>query len=153
MKRTLFAAALLLASPAAPSAAQTAGGKPERPRDRREAELLEVERSRSEAIRRGDLETLGRIYADDFSGVAANGRVVNKSELFEVFKRTDPRLTFEVDDLGARVFEKTAVVTGRLTGRTPGGETASQSRFTHVYVRRHGRWQFVAGQSTNVARQ
>lgn len=118
-----------------------------------EQELRELEAARSQAIKQGDMKTLDRIYADDFAGVAASGQVVNKEQLMQVFKANDPRLVFTTDDIGVRLFGKTAVITGRLTARTTDGTTVGSSRFMHVYVKRQGRWQFVAGQSTNVAKQ
>jgi ketosteroid isomerase-like protein len=131
---------------------QTVGEKQKRP-SKEEQELRQIEIARSQAIKQGDMKTLDRIYADDFSGVAASGRVVNKAQLMEIFKANDPRLTFTTDEVGVRLFGETAVVTGRLTGKTPDGEIIGSSRFMHVYVKQQGRWQFVAGQSTNIPKQ
>lgn len=116
---------------------------------RSEIELRQIEADRSKAIKAKDIATLDRIYAEDFSGVAASGRVVNKDQIFEVFKNTDPRLTFTVSEIDVRVFRETAVVTGRLIA-TLESRALNVSRFMHVYVKRRGRWQFVAGQATNI---
>jgi len=58
---------------------------------------------------------------------------------------------FSVDEIAARVFGDAAVVTARLTAITADGSVASQSRLTHVYVKRDGRWQLAAGQGTPMA--
>lgn len=114
-----------------------------------EEEVGQVETSRTQAIKAGDMKMLDKIYADDFAGVASGGRAVNKPQLMEVFKNVDPRVNFTTDDLKVRLFGEAAVVTGRVTGKTQAGEVVSAFSFLHVYVKREGRWQMVAGQSTN----
>lgn len=123
-------------------------------RQKQTPELKEIEAARSEAIKKGDLKKLDEIYADDFRGVAANGRVVSKTELMRIFKNNDPSIVFTTEELEVKTLdEKNAVVTGLLTGKTASGETISSSRFMHVYSKRNKRWQFVAGQATLVSRQ
>lgn len=147
MKHIVIAIALLACS--FTPAMGRANNQSNKSSSRSETELRQIEADRSKAIKAKDIATLDRIYAEDFSGVAASGRVVNKSQLFEVFKNTDPRLTFTVSELNVRVFRETAVVTGRLTA-TIETRPLNISRFMHVYVKRRGRWQFVAGQATNI---
>ena len=113
-------------------------------------ELLTIEQKRSAAIVRHDMEFLGKLYADDFRGVTATGLEVDKARLMEVFKLDDPNTKFAVDEMRARVFENTAVITGRLTGRTAAGELISQSKFVHVYSKQNGQWRIIAGQGTPV---
>jgi ketosteroid isomerase-like protein len=113
-----------------------------------EAELRQIEEARSQAIKQGDMKTLDRIYTDDFSGIIGNARVLDKAQLFELFKATDPRLVFAVDELRVRVYTAAAVMTGRLTAKKPDGAVLSASRFTHFFVKQHGEWRIVAGQST-----
>ena len=117
-------------------------------------DLAAVEKARNEAILRRDTAALERIYAEDFSGVAANGQVVNRAQLMEVLKNTDPRLMFISDDMNVRVLAPgAAVVTGRLTGSgaIDGRDIVIVQRFLHVYHRRERRWWLVTGQSTPVA--
>jgi ketosteroid isomerase-like protein len=118
-----------------------------------EQELRAIEEQRREAIKQGDFTTLDRIYADDFSAVAGNGQIVDKPQLFAVFKRTDPSVAFVTDEIRVRVFGETAIFRGRLVGKTADGKTVSAGRFTHLFVRRDGRWQCVAGQSTPIGGQ
>jgi ketosteroid isomerase-like protein len=118
-----------------------------------EEEVLAVERSRGEAIRTHDRAALARIYADDFSGVTTAGKKVDKETVLQVLANVDPRLTFTTDDLTARLFGDTAVVSGRVTGRgnLDGREISNAFWFLHVYAHRAGRWELVAGESTNIA--
>jgi ketosteroid isomerase-like protein len=113
-----------------------------------EKDLRQIEESRREAIKNGDFKTLDRIYADDFSGIAGSGQIINKEQLFAVFRRNNPEVIFSTDEISVRVFKKTAIFSGRLTAKTADGKTVGASRFTHFFVRRDGRWQCIYGQST-----
>ena len=115
-----------------------------------ERELEGLEQARSEAIRTGDMETLGRIYADDFQGVTTTGVLVDKAKLMPVFRSVDPRVAYTNGDIQVRVIGQVALVSGLVTGRA-GGEVVSSFRYLHVYIQRRGRWQLSAGQSTNVS--
>ena len=116
--------------------------------EKTERELRALEEKRRQAIKEGDEKTLDQIYADDFSAIAGSGQLITKDQLMSVFKRNDPRINFLTDEISVRIFGSTAIFTGRLVGKTPNGEVVSASRFTHVFVKRAGRWQCVAGQST-----
>jgi len=113
-----------------------------------ETELRRLEEVRRQAIKEGDETTLNEIYDDEFSAIAGNGQVIGKSQLMMVFKRNDPTISFTTDDINVRVFGDTALFVGRLRGRTADGTLVSASRFTHVFVKRGGKWRCVAGQST-----
>lgn len=117
-----------------------------------EQELKALEQSRSEAIRTGDMETLDRLYADDFRGVTTTGQVVDKATLMPVFKGLDRRLTFTNGDMQVRVIGHLALVSGLVTGRA-GDEVVTEFRYLHVYEKREGRWQLTTGQSTPVAKR
>jgi ketosteroid isomerase-like protein len=112
--------------------------------------LIVLEYKRSAAIAAHDSAFLNEIYADDFRGVTALGFKVGKSDLMEVFGRDNPNTKFKLDELEPRVFGDTAIVTGRLTGRDAQGVITAQSLYIHVYARRNGKWQLVAGQGTVV---
>jgi ketosteroid isomerase-like protein len=148
MTRFLISSLLLIA---AVNAAQSQSVS-KKPTGKPELELRAIEEMRRQAIKQGDEKTLDRIYADDFSGIVGAGQIINKEQLMAVFKRNDPRIAFTTDEITVRVFGKTALFIGRLTGRSSDGEVVSASRFTHVFVRRNGRWECVAGQSTALAR-
>ena len=111
--------------------------------------LVEMELSRSKAIAQHDSAVLKNIYADDFTGLAAGGLVVNKNILMEVFRRHTNDLIFTNDDHHVRfVDKKTAVLTGRLTSKDFNHKVLGVSRYSHVLSYRDGRWQIVYGQGT-----
>jgi ketosteroid isomerase-like protein len=117
-----------------------------------ESELKQIEETRRRAIKDGDDKTLDQIYADDFAAIAGNGQIINKSQLMAVFKGNDPSIEFTTDEISIRIFGTTALFVGRLTGRAANGEVVSASRFTHVFVKRSGKWRCVSGQSTPLPR-
>jgi ketosteroid isomerase-like protein len=115
-----------------------------------EQELIAIEDQRREAIRIKDFGTLGKIYAPEFMAVAGNGQLIDRAVLFRLFEQGGSALKFETDEIRIQLHGETAVFFGRLTGRTPTGELATVSRFSHVFIRREGRWWCVAGQSTPI---
>src|SRR5262245_43676481 len=115
------------------------------------AALKTLEAARQAAIKTHDFDALRKIYAEDFVAIAGNGSVLSRSDLMEVFARTDDRLTFTVDEIDVRLYGASAIFTGRLTARTASGDVASVGRFTHVFVKRDGAWVCVHGQSTTLA--
>jgi ketosteroid isomerase-like protein len=112
------------------------------------SELRAIEEARRAAIKAKDFQALEQIYAPDFLAVAGNGQVVDRATLFGVFGKTDPSITFTTDEIRVLDAGQTAVFFGRLTGKTPDGKRVLAARFTHVFVRRHGRWVCISGQST-----
>lgn len=122
-------------------------------REEQEKALVELEKQRSYAIWKTDLETLDRIYAEDFRGLLGNGQFTDKAGLFKVFKNQDQGLRFTIEDLDARILGTAAVTHGRFTGRNAKGDLVLHSRFTHVWVWRDGRWQVVEGANTPMPRE
>jgi ketosteroid isomerase-like protein len=115
-----------------------------------EALLRAIEQQRQAAIREQDFAALSRIYAEDFVGIPGNGSVIVRTQLFDVFRKNDPRLTFTTDEVRVRIIGKAALFTGRLTGRTAAGAVVSAGRFTHVFEKRGDTWVCVLGQSTPI---
>lgn len=117
------------------------------------AELITLEKKRSEAIAAHDTVFLNNLYADDFRGVTAIGYEVDKKTLMIVFTRDNPQTKFTLDQLQARVLGDTAIVTGRLTGKdSTSGRTVHESVYIHVYEKRNDVWKLIAGQGTMVQR-
>lgn len=112
------------------------------------SDLRALEETRRAAIKAQDFPALERIYAPEFLAVAGNGQIIDRATLFNVFRRTDPSISFTTNEIQVLDAGKTAVFFGRLVGKTADGHTAWASRFTHVFVRRHGGWICISGQST-----
>jgi ketosteroid isomerase-like protein len=118
-----------------------------------EEELLKVEKEFAQAIVSNDLEGIGRIVADEWIIIDANGDIVERTRFFEVIK--SGALThdlMESEDFRVRVYGDGAVVTGltRTKGKFMGQEFSTQERATDVFVKRDGRWQCVLTQLTRL---
>jgi ketosteroid isomerase-like protein len=102
-----------------------------------------------------DLDALEQILARDFLLVdVMSGSEVTRDAFMDVLR--SGMLKFE--DIAAlekrvRLYDNTAIVTGRthMSGYLNGERFALNSRYTHVYVEKNGRWQLVSAQGTQVA--
>jgi ketosteroid isomerase-like protein len=111
-------------------------------------DLRSIEESRRAAIKARDFQALEKIYAPEFLAVAGSGQIIDRATLFKVFGNADPSISFATDEIRVLDSGDTAVFFGRLTGTSADGKTTFASRFTHVFVRRHGKWVCISGQST-----
>lgn len=104
---------------------------------------------------RGDAAALERLLADDLVVVVPGMRPLTKAESLAVL--TSGRMTFEryeTTELALRVYDATAIVTGRLrrTRAMAGGAKADDDwRFTKVYLKRSGAWQVISFHASSVA--
>ena len=111
-----------------------------------EEELLKLERAFADAIIKNDLESIGRIVADDWIIVDPNGEIVDRTRFFEVIK--SGALTHDImesEDFRVRVYGESAVVTAITStkGKFMGQEFSTRERATDAFVKRDGRWQCV----------
>ena len=119
-----------------------------------EEELLKLERAFADAIIKNDLESIGRIVADDWIIVDPNGEIVDRTRFFEVIK--SGALThdmMESEDFRVRVYGESAVVTAITStkGKFMGQEFSTRERATDVFVKRDGRWECVLTHLTRFA--
>ena len=78
----------------------------------------------------------------------------NKAQDIAIDTEGPSRLTwFNLDDLKVRLYGNTAVVTWRMMskGFIQNSAAVNEARFTDVFIRRAGRWQCIASQSTPVS--
>jgi hypothetical protein len=106
------------------------------------------------ALSRGSTEDLDRVIADDFILVEVmGGSEITKSSLLAAIQSGQLKFgPIEPTDVRVRVYQTTAIITGRTEMRGQFGETpfATKSRYTHVYVEQQGRWRLVAAQGTQI---
>ena len=82
------------------------------------------------------------------------GSEVTKSSLLAAIESGQLKIeTIEPTDMCARIYQTTAVITGRtqMSGRFGQAPFATKSRYTHVYVKQEGRWRLVSAQGTQIA--
>lgn len=124
--------------------------------DQTKQDLMQLERDIGKANIDRNYAFFDRVEADEFIFTGADGSLLNKKEdLKGLTEPANPDVTllaYDVDEMNVLLYEKTAVVTGRVTTkrRYKGTELSSQSRFTDVFVWRDGRWQMVAGHSSRI---
>jgi len=117
-------------------------------------EVLQAERQWVEAHRRLDIVALERLMADEYKHIRADGTVAGKEEDLASYQTGDRYWDFaDSDEYDIQLHGQTAVLIGRWRAR---GENAGErfdyaARFISVYVKRAGRWQMVAAQSTPLA--
>jgi ketosteroid isomerase-like protein len=148
--KTLLGLALVLALAALPNAAPAPRGS--------EQELLNLENQWSHAVMSRDAATLARFYADEYMFTDPDGIVSDKAKETKNITSGTFRLTsYKFDDMKARVYGEVAVVTGRNTIKGVWNDIhrdiSGPYRFTDVFVRRDGRWQCVASQSSRISEE
>src|SRR6266849_2073002 len=119
------------------------------------ADPMAAEQQFFTSLTSADVDTLNHILANDFLLIdVVSGSEVTKTALMDVVR--SGMLKFEVIlplEKRVRLYETTAIVNGRtqMNGMFNGERFAFNSRYTHVYVEHHGRWQLVSAQGTLIA--
>jgi ketosteroid isomerase-like protein len=138
--------ALLLTSTARTGVAQQ--GTPEQ-------QVIQLERDWCQAALKKDSALLGRILADDYTGVGSRGKKETKSEALADLPDKTSTVTACVDtDVKVRVYNDAAVATGLGTrSGTNKGVAFKDWKFfwTDTFIKKDGRWQCVASQGTPIA--
>jgi uncharacterized protein (TIGR02246 family) len=145
----LLGAPALAQVPSRPAAAEVKKSEPA------EREIRTLEAKLNDAVIRADLAFFDRVFAVDFTHTNHTGAFRTKAQWLANHKpgAKSPYDSFDTEDLAVRVYGDTAVVTGRSVpkGRDSKGQAITgRFRFTRVWVRRDGRWQVVAFQSTRI---
>lgn len=105
--------------------------------------LKKLELDMGQAMVAGDVATLSRIFADDWTAIGASGAVVTKEKMLSNFKSGDHRLeAFEMGPVDVQVKGNVAVVHGSVTEkRTNFGKDASgEYVWMDLMEKRNGTW-------------
>jgi ketosteroid isomerase-like protein len=146
--RSICGALLLMSLVVGHVWAQAPGAKAASPA---EEEIKALENERNEAIVKGDAAALDRMTSEDYTFITLRGELRTKAEIVKGFQSGSFKYeSRQISDLNIRVFENTAVVTGRSSqkGVENGKDYSGDYRFTRVYVKQNGRWITVALQAT-----
>jgi hypothetical protein len=96
-----------------------------------------------------DVERFRVILGDDFNGVLADGRVIDKAEFLREAAQPPDAHDLRLHDVLIRQYGDSAVVAALVTyGRANG--VAVRTRYSTIVARRHGQWQIVWVQWTRV---
>lgn len=121
-----------------------------------EQELIKLENEWADAWVKMDVAFFGRIMADDYTWTSPWGEVVTKADNLAFAKSGEDVITSWVPaDMKVRVYGDAAVVTGLQTIKDTykGEDVSGQERWTHTWVKLAGRWQCVAGHSSEIAQK
>ena len=97
-----------------------------------------------------DVARFRSILADDFTGVLADGRVIDKSEFLRQARERPDARDLRLHDVVIREYGETALVGALVTYRRADG-TGVRTRYSCFIVRRDGRWAIVWVQWTRIA--
>ena len=97
-----------------------------------------------------DVARFRTLLADDFTGVLADGRVIDKAEFLRLAKDNLDAHDLRLRDLVIRPFGGSALVGALVTYDRSSGPPV-RTRYSSLYVRRDGRWAIVWTQWTRVA--
>jgi ketosteroid isomerase-like protein len=90
------------------------------------------------------------LLADDFGGVLADGRVIDKTEFLREAAEPPDARDLRLHGVTIREFGDSALVAGLVTYSRANG-TAVRTRYSTTYARRGGRWEIVWVQWTRAA--
>lgn len=114
-------------------------------------EVLQAEVAWVQALRTLDLEAMDHILADDYTQITASGDVIGKHEFLASFEGENRHWDHaESTEHDIHIYGNTAVMVAlwRASGVNHGERFDYLARFLAVYVKRDGRWQLAADQST-----
>jgi ketosteroid isomerase-like protein len=123
------------------------------PPENTKEEVLKVDEERNQALQKGDVATLDRIYSDDVVYANASGALLTKAEhLSELKARKLTFRSFKHENVEVTVHGDTGVVTGisKSVVEYQGAVSNSNRRFLNVFVKKDGHWLCVAHFETNI---
>jgi len=124
-----------------------------------EQELIKLENEWAEAWVKHDVAFFERIEADDYTWTSPSGEVWTKARDIAFVKSVrsgkDVIMSQVIAEMKVRVYGDTAVVIGRdiVKEINEGRDVSHQERWTDTWIKRGGRWQCVAGQSSEIAQK
>jgi uncharacterized protein (TIGR02246 family) len=141
MKRLSIVLALWLAAVAVPAFGQ----------ESTEAELNRLEDLRYEAMKNADTKLMGELFADEFVYQTLLGATHSKTSYIAQFVSGDVKInTFKRENSRVKFYGDVATVmaTTHLDIAFKGEQRQVSLFYLNVWVKRDGRWQLVARQST-----
>ena len=124
--------------------------------DETEKELIRLQNDWAATRVKGEVAFLETLYAKEFRITTAGGSIVERDDDIALFASRAIKPEYIRDEeMKVSVYGDAAVVTGieNLKGTYKGVFGEMALRFTNVFVRRDGRWQLVAHQSTLVPKK
>ena len=118
--------------------------------------IIAREHQLNQAWLRHDAATVARLYAADFSGVTRKGRPIGRADILNAVAHNDEGST-EASEERVRLLGEAAIYTAVIAdhGTRPATKQpyTVRARVIDVWARRHGEWQLVASQETEIPQQ
>jgi ketosteroid isomerase-like protein len=124
-----------------------------KPDDKARTEVLQAETDEGDAILKGDIKTLDRLWSDELLYTNQKGELHTKAEHLAEFQSGVRKFdSYKHEDLRVHVYPDMVVVNGRSTSTVHDqGETSiGPRRFTNVWVKQDGNWKLVVHHVTDV---
>jgi ketosteroid isomerase-like protein len=124
-----------------------------------EQELIKLENEWADAWAKRDVAFFERIETDDYTWTSPSGEVWTKPRDLAFVKSLKPDkdapFSQVIAEMKVRVYGDAAVVMGRdvIKEMHEGKEISRQERWTDMWIKRAGRWQCVAGQSSEITQK
>ena len=115
--------------------------------------LSKMEQDWVAALLKGDAAFQESILADDYIGVAPDGRIGTKAQsVEEVRSGAFKAESMSIDGIKVRIFGDVAVVTYGQSEKSQfqGKDTSGRSLWTDIFVKRNGNWQIAANHGSRV---
>jgi len=128
-----------------------AAGQPASKAGSVEAQIKKHEQDCAQATIKDGAAAVDQYEADDIVTTDPSGRVTGKAQDKTDLSSNDLKFqSMELSDLTVHVYGNTAVAAGTntLKGTYKGQDISGKYRFTDTWVKRNGKWQVAASQST-----
>jgi ketosteroid isomerase-like protein len=109
-----------------------------------EAALVQMEQRWARALEAHDVPALDCILGSDFEEAGPTGQLADRSAMLTRAAHGQ-NAHYELSELHAHVYVDFAYIRGVGVATGAGGQLIAKTRFTDIFVYRHGRWQCVAG--------
>ena len=117
-------------------------------------QIKQLERDRQDAFVRNDIAALEQSTADDYTTINSSGKIADKGQMMSNLRAGKTKvLSVKLDEMKARVYGNTAVLTGRYqdTSVKDGVQKDAHALFMRIFVRDNGHWRAVAYQQTSIS--
>jgi ketosteroid isomerase-like protein len=115
--------------------------------------VRQLEHDWVDAMKAADIDKLGQVLADDWTGIGFGGSKATKMSYLADVKSGAMKLeSFEFGPMDVKVMGSVAIVQGSDTEKstTNGKDTSGKWVWTDVFAKRDGKWQVVRSQTAMV---
>lgn len=115
--------------------------------------IKDLEKEWAEAGKAADTNKLGEILADDWAGIAPDGKTFTKAEFIEGYKSGKMKTeSFDMGPVNVKVLGAIAVAQGSDKEKSTydGKDSSGSYVWTDVFAKRDGKWVAVRSQTAKV---